>query len=123
MDRVNWGGTKRGFAVTTREETVRRFNEISKRHNEVRRFSGSETIRTDVQHMRRRYTETNHKMPSRILLDSVAESRLTAMMVCYLISQNEDKKVEEILGFGIRQLGLKMFGMEIFFDCLDFCLD
>ena len=109
--------------MSYRTEALGRIDEIKRKHEALTRFSMRNSIRDDVQRMRTKYIRSNDKQPTRISLDAEAESKLTAYMVCFHISHNEDDKVEEILVSGIRQLGLKMFGMEVFFDCLDFCLD
>lgn len=86
------------------------------------KFSWNASIQYDIRRMRSAYYERHGKKPNRILLDTQAESRLTAWVICHSLSQGESKQVDEILEVGIRQMGIKMYGMEIFFDYPEFCV-
>ena len=107
----------------TKEEASRRITEIGQKRQATERFLTSVSIQNDIKRMRCKYREFYHRNPNRILLDAKAESRLTAFVVRELISQDENKEVDEILVNGIRKMSIKMYGMEVLFDCDDFCVE
>ena len=109
--------------MATQEEALKQINEISRRHQMAERYTCNISIRYDIQRMRSRYYELHGKLSNRILLNAEAEGRFTAFIICHYISQDNDEQVYDILDVGVRKMGMKMYGMEIFFDCPEFCVE
>ncbi len=78
-------------------------------------------IINEIRRMESKYHEKTGHRGEIICLDTNAEARLTAYFIHNLTSDENDK-IEEILECGIRQLSMKLCGMNIRFDCSSFCI-